>query len=107
MKKILFILMAVFFLSSCDNVIDKTIDLFEDAAEDIEDAKSIEEVNLIDSNLDYELEKLEYESADEIEKLLEKAENGDEKVLKKLEKANAAEEYYRKVKRNKRNLLDR
>ena len=107
MKKILFVFMAVLFLSSCGNVIDEAIDLFEDAAEDIEDARSYEEINLIDSKLEYDLEKLEYESADEIETLLEKAEKGDKKVLKQMDKLEAAEDFYREVMRNKKNLLDR
>ena len=56
MKKVLLAMMAVFFLSSCNDYIEQAVDMFEEAAEDAKKAKSRRELENIERALEFKFE---------------------------------------------------
>ena len=102
MKKILLFVFSLFFLSSCGgNVYDRTIDIYEDATEQMLSAKSREEALEVNRRLNTEYRTLLRENSNEFAELKHSAQHGDKKVASQLEKVNECKRLYRDTKREK------
>ena len=100
MRKILFILAAAFFFSSCEkNVYDKTHEMYEDAAEKIQSVNSKEEFRQIERELNAEYSRLLRECSAEFAELEQKVAAGDRKTMQQFEKVKEAKRLYWESKR--------
>jgi uncharacterized protein YxeA len=106
MKRILIILISALLFVGCGgNVYDKTIALYEDAMEHVQQAGSKEEMRQAERELRTEYSRLLREHASEISQLEQKAAAGDRKVLKQQEKVKKTQRAYIDVKNAKRKQL--
>ncbi|MBO7192920.1 MAG: lipoprotein [Bacteroidaceae bacterium] len=106
MKQILFIAVALFLLSSCsDNIIDRTVQLYEDAADKTELVEDIKELHSMERQFNKEILKWKRENANEFAELRKKADAGDENVKKQFEQLEESKRAYRDAKRTKRDDL--
>ena len=100
MRKILFILAAAFFFSSCEkNVYDKTIAMYEDAAEKIQSADDKVALRQIERELNAEYSRLLRECSAEFAELEQKVADGDSKAVLQFEKLREAKRHYWESKR--------
>ena len=106
MKRILVILISALLLVSCGgNVYDKTIALYEDAMEQVQQAGSKEELRQAERDLRTEYSRLLREHASEISQLEQKAAAGDKKILEQLDEVKKVKRSYIDVKNAKRKQL--
>ena len=106
MKRILLILVSALLLVSCGgNVYDKTIALYEDAMEQVQQAGSKEEMRQAERELRTEYSRLLREHASEISQLEQKAAAGDKKILEQLDEVKKVKRSYIDVKNAKRKQL--
>ena len=106
MKRILLILVSALLLVSCGgNVYDKTISLYEDAMEQVQQAGSKEEMRQAERELRTEYSRLLREHASEISQLEQKAAAGDKKILEQLDEVKKVKRSYIDVKNAKRKQL--
>ena len=106
MKRILLILVSALLLVSCGgNVYDKTIAMYEDAMEQVQQAGSKEEMRQAERELRTEYSRLLREHASEISQLEQKAAAGDKKILEQLDELKKVKRSYIDVKNAKRKQL--
>lgn len=106
MKRILLILVSALLLVSCGgNVYDKTIAMYEDAMEQVQQAGSKEEMRQAERELRTEYSRLLREHASEISQLEQKAAAGDKKILEQLDEVKKVKRSYIDVKNAKRKQL--
>ena len=100
MRKILFILAAAFFFSSCEkNVYDKTIEMYEDAAEKIQSADDKVALRQVERELNAEYSRLLHECSAEFAELEQKVAAGDRTAVQQFEKVKEAKRLYWESKR--------
>ena len=106
MKRILLILVSALLLVSCGgNVYDKTISLYEDAMEQVQQAGSKEELRQAERYLRTEYSRLLHEHASEIAELEQKATAGDKKVQEQQQMVKETKRSYIDVKNAKKKQL--
>ena len=106
MKKILFILVAAFFFSSCENnVYDKTIAIYEDATEKIQSANNKEELRQVERELNAEYSRLLHECSTEFAELGQKVAEGNKKTVQQYEKVKEAKRHYWEAKKVRKKEL--
>ena len=106
MKRILIILISALLFVGCGgNVYDKTIALYEDAMEHVQQAGSKEEMRQAERELRTEYSRLLREYASEISQLEQKAVAGDKKILEQLDEVKKVKRSYIDVKNTKRKQL--
>ena len=104
MKKILIAAMAALLLLSCsgNDVYDKVIAVYENAAEEVLTANSKEECRALERKLNAECSKVLREYGQELAELQRKAADGNKRAVARLDKVNDAKRLYRENKANKR-----
>ena len=104
MKKILIAAMAALLLLSCsgNDVYDKVIAVYENAAEEVLTANSKEECRALERKLNAECSKVLREYGQELAELQRKADDGNRRSVAKLAELNEAKRLYRENKAAKR-----
>ena len=104
MKKILIAAMAALLLLSCsgNDVYDKVIAVYENAAEEVLTANSKEELRTLERELNADCSRVLRMYANELAELESKAADGNRRAVAKLQELNDAKRLYRENKAEKR-----
>ena len=106
MKRIFFILMALFLLSACGgNVLDRNVELYEDATRKIESVEGVKEFHSMERQLNNDILKWKSDNAKELTEFRKLAKDGDKKLVEQLREVEMAKRAYRKAKMLKRREL--
>ena len=89
------------------NVCDKTIALYEDAAEQVQKANNKDELRQVERKLNADYSLLLRENSAEIAELEQKAAAGDAKAVEQLEKVRQTKRAYIDIKYAKRKQMDK
>lgn len=104
MKRVFMAAVAAVLLLSCsgNDVYDKVIAVYENAAEEVLTANSKEESRALERKLNAECSKVLREYQQELAELQREAANGNKRAVARLEKVNDAKRLYRENKASKR-----